>query len=331
MTLGRELLNVGIMSFAHPRALSYAKCLKSFESVRLVGIADDDKERGSAAAERYGARYFASYDELLGSADAVVICAETAKRRDLALKAANANRHILCEAPFAVDIEGIKNVAAACRDARIILQPAFPVRFSPATGQAQEHVAAGKIGRMFAMKGTYRSKYFEGWFGRRSLSGGGAVMNSLPQAVDLMRWVAGSEPMEVYAEIESLATADDIDGSAVVSVKFSNGAFATIDPSWSLPKSYPIQEDASLVVIGSDGSVRLDIYGGQKMNVYCGKSDKHAWVSWGDNLDMLMLKSFIEAVLGNADPVVTGDDCAAAFAVVDAAYKSADRKEPVRL
>lgn len=331
MISGKEPLNVGIMSCAHPRALSYVKCFTSLEFVRFAGIADDDKERGSSFAERYGVQYFSSYDELLKVVDVAVICAETAKRRDLVVGASNLGRHVLCEVPFATDIDGVREAVDVCKNAGVNLQPAFPCRFSPAAKQAQDYVTSGKIGRVLAMKGAYRSKYPGGWFSEKSLSGGGAVMHNTPHAVDLMRWINGAEPAEVYAEIDGLMIPGDCDDSAIVSVKFSNGAFATIDTSWSRPKSYPTPTDASLVVVGTEGSVRLDLYGGQKMDVYCGESDKHDWVSWGDNLDLLMLRSFVESIVNDTSPVVTGDDCIAAFTATIAAYESAKKKEPIKL
>ena len=95
-------IKIGMLSFAHMHAHGYASCLKSMTEVEIVGIWDDDPERGSAMANAFNTSFFDNVDELLdANLDAVIICSENANHRRMTEVAAPRVRHILCEKPLA--------------------------------------------------------------------------------------------------------------------------------------------------------------------------------------------------------------------------------------
>jgi len=57
-------IRVGIVSFAHVHAPAYAAVLKDLDAAELVGITDENRERGAQAAERFGVRFFERVDSL---------------------------------------------------------------------------------------------------------------------------------------------------------------------------------------------------------------------------------------------------------------------------
>ena len=75
-------VKVGIMSFAHLHADSYALCLKQHPQAELVGIADHDATRAKAKAHQFETQAFNSYEALLASdVQAVIICSRTPSTR----------------------------------------------------------------------------------------------------------------------------------------------------------------------------------------------------------------------------------------------------------
>ena len=125
-------VKVGIMSFAHLHADSYALCLKQHPQAELVGIADHDATRAKAKAHQFETQAFSSYEALLASdVQAVIICSENAKHAPLAQMAAAAGKHILCEKPLMTHLEDGKAMLAAAQGAGVHLFTAFPCRFSP--------------------------------------------------------------------------------------------------------------------------------------------------------------------------------------------------------
>lgn len=325
------MVRIGIMSFAHVHAPSYASCLKSLENVEFVGVADPVEARGRAAAESFGVRYFPDYDALLGAhPDAVVICSENVNHKDIALAAAKAGCHVLCEKPIATTVEDARAMIDACSRANVKLATAFPVRNAPPILRAREIVRNGDIGKVLAINGTNRGKMPGGWFVDPALAGGGAVMDHTVHVTDLMRWFLDQEVTTVYAEIGTRIYDIPVDDCGVLNMKFSGGVFATLDASWSRPQSFPTWGDVTMEIVGTEGVLYVDAFA-QSFIAYDGRQKGVALRHWGDNMDLLMVKSFVKAVEEGGPVFATGEDGMHAMAVALGAYRSSKLGRPVEL
>ncbi|WP_059103011.1 Gfo/Idh/MocA family protein [Shouchella shacheensis] len=320
-------MKVGIISFAHGHAHAYASSLVGIEGVELVGIADEDRDRGASAADTYHTSYYQSYEELLEERlDAVVVTSENARHAEHAVAAARAGAAVLCEKPLAHTVEDAKRIIQVCEEEGVLLQTAFPVRFNEAIKRAKQRIDEGEIGEILAMKGTNRGKNPGGWFNEKELSGGGAVIDHTVHVVDIMRWVTGSEVQDVYAEVDQLFTEKDIDDSGLLTMTFENGIFATLDCSWSRHQNFPIWGDVTVEFIGSKGTLTVDAQG-QKFDVFQNNGLEYAF--WGDDMDDGLVRDFIASVKAKAAPSITGTDGLRALEVAKGAYQAAREKQPV--
>src|SRR5689334_11523192 len=112
------ILNVGILSFAHGHAYSYARALKGLSGVRLVGIYDDDPARGHEVAEKFATTYYTSAESLLAKElDGVIVCSENARHRALVEQAAHVTGSILCEKPIATTMADAQAMIDTCAKA----------------------------------------------------------------------------------------------------------------------------------------------------------------------------------------------------------------------
>jgi predicted dehydrogenase len=324
-------MKIGIISFAHMHAYSYAQALLRLEGVELVGIADDDKERGTKFAAEFGTVYYPDYNRLLEQElDGVIVTSENIRHKEHVVAAAAAGKHVLCEKPIATNLKDAREMIAACHDNRVMLQTAFPVRFNSSVVRAKEIVDSGSLGRILAMKGTNRGQNPGGWFIDTALSGGGAVIDHTVHVVDIMRWFTGAEVTDVYAEIDNLVYDTPIDDSGVLSMTFDNGTFATLDCSWNRNQSYPTWGDVTLEIIGSAGTLTVDAFN-QKINVF---SDQRGfnYSYWGDDMDAALIDDFVNGIReGRTQASVTGEDGMRAVEVALAAYASSRNKDTVSL
>lgn len=325
-------VKVGIMSFAHLHADSYAYCLLNNPRAEFVGIADHDLRRAQQKAEQYGVQAFDSYESLLASdVQAVIICSENVKHAPLAQMAAAAGKHILCEKPLMTRLEDGQAMLAAARGAGVQLFTAFPCRFSPAFQQMRAMVQAGEIGDLLAMRGTNRGVNPGGWFNDPELAGGGAMMDHTVHVADLMRLLTGQEIVEVYAETNNLMYHGNFDDTAMLTLTFEQGVFATLDSSWSRPRTFPTWGDVTLAVYGTRGVIEMDMFA-QYLRHYDDRAGRIRQLFWGDNIDALMIDEFLRAVAGEPAPTLaTGEDGYKAAAVAIAGYESVRRGEPVRV
>ncbi|WP_221563224.1 Gfo/Idh/MocA family protein [Alkalihalobacillus sp. TS-13] len=323
-------MKIGIISFAHMHAYSYAKSIQQMGGIELAGIADDNAARGAKMADTFQTQYYQDVDSLLSTdIDAVIVTSENVHHVDHVVAAGQAGKHILCEKPLATTIRDAKKMIATCKEHGVILQTAFPVRFNTSILRAKELVEDGKLGRILAMKGTNRGTNPGGWFIDPKKSGGGAVMDHTVHVVDIMRWLMNAEVNEVYAEVDNLISEEKIDDCGILSLEFTNGVFATLDCSWSRNKTYPTWGDVTLEIIGTNGTISIDAFA-QKVDVY--SDDKGvAWDYWGDDMDFGLIQDFVTTVMNKRQPSITGEDGMRAVEVALAAYESASRKEPVNI
>ncbi|NNU88078.1 Gfo/Idh/MocA family oxidoreductase [Geobacillus sp. MR] len=325
-----KTLKIGIISFAHMHAYSYANEVKKLDGVELIGIADENEERGKVAARRFATNYYSNYIDLLKEdIDAVIVTSENVNHREHVIAAAKAGKHVLCEKPLATTIEDAQAMIDCCRENGVILQTAFPVRFNTSVIHAKKLIDEGRLGKILAIKGTNRGTNPGGWFVDPSKSGGGAVMDHTVHLVDLMRWFMGAEVREVFAEIGQLISDAPIDDCGILTIEFDNGVFATIDCSWSRNKTYPTWGDVTLEIVGTEGTVTIDAFA-QKIDVYSNENGVK-WDFWGDNMDEGLIADFVQTVREGRSPFITGEDGLKAVEVAIAAYKSYEKKEPVRI
>ena len=330
--MAQRKIKIGMMSFAHMHATSYAHSIASRADTEMVGIADESPERARQMAERYETRAFESYEALLAEPglDAVVVCSENVKHRGLVELAAGAGKHVLCEKPLATTLEDGEAMIAACRNAGVQLMTAFPCRYSPVMQRLKATVDSGSAGEVLAFRGTNRGRNPGGWFIDKSLSGGGAMIDHTVHVTDLMRWLLRDEVKDVYAEISNGIGHHDFDDVAFLTMSFRKGAFGTLDASWSRPKSYPTWGDVTLEVVTERGTLSMDMFA-QNLALYSDATDSVSWHNWGGNMDDGLVAAFAAAIAEGSPVPITGEDGLRAAEVALAAYKSAEQRSPVSL
>jgi predicted dehydrogenase len=147
-----------------------------------------------------------------------------------------------------------------------------------------------------------------------------------------MRWYLGKEVTEVYAQTNHIFHADEVDveTGGLEMITFDNGAFASIDSSWSRPPYWPAWGGLSFEMVTEQGSIFVDAFR-QNLVVYRQDWQRAGWSYWGSDANQAMVNEFIAAIRENRQPYVTGYDGLKAVEVVEAAYRSAERGQPVSL
>ncbi|MFD6175495.1 MULTISPECIES: Gfo/Idh/MocA family protein [unclassified Isoptericola] len=312
-------LKVALLSFAHPHAEGYAALLAATPGVELLtsdpdgSSSTDAAPRGRALAESIGVPYADTYGEALAwGPDAVVVCSENARHRDLVVAAARAGAHVLCEKPLATTLDDGREMVDACRAAGVFLMMAYPVRFSPEFATLRQAVAAGALGDVLALVGTNNGKIpvgGRGWFVDPELAGGGALVDHVVHLADLVDdLLDGAEPATVRAVANRVLHADDprvrAETGGLVTATFPGGQVLTIDSSWSHPDAAANWGGLTLQVCGSEGVADIDPFGAHVGGTAGGGA---AWLPLGADLDRAMLDHFLGAVRAGEAPQPDGE------------------------
>ncbi|MBV6682240.1 Gfo/Idh/MocA family oxidoreductase [Bacillus sp. JRC01] len=322
-------MKIGIMSFAHMHAYSYASSLQKMKGVSVAGVFDEDEDRGRKAAGSYGTVYYPDQTDFLAQEmEAVIICSENSQHKDMVLDAAKAGKHILCEKPIATTLEDAQAMIDACEENGVILQVAFPVRFSRPMMELKERVDRGEIGEIVAFRSTNRGQNPGGWFIDPARSGGGAVLDHTVHMVDIMRWLTGKEVKEVDAMVDSFFHDIEIDDAGIMTLEFEGGIMATHDASWSRFDRYPTWGDATLEVIGTKKTIKADAFK-EHYRLFSDGPMQHVFV--GEDMDEALIRDFVDCIRKGRKPSITGVDGLKAVEVAMAAYRSSEAKRAVTL
>ena len=325
-------VRIGMLSFAHMHAHSYASSVNELPDAQLIGIYDDNPQRANAAAKQHNTRVYNNLNALLNDIDAIIICSENSNHRPHVEQAAPHVRYILCEKPIATTRQDAHAMLRSCETHNSKLQIAFPVRYAPPVQRAKTLLSNNTLGTIISVNSTNNGRMPDGWFTQKHLSGGGAIIDHTVHVIDLLRWFWQTEITEIHAEIShSLLHPDTpIDDAGILSFQLKNGTYGTLDTSWSRPTNYPTWGNVKLEFLGEHGTLKIDAFN-QNLR-FSGNSIPHTQLlHWGSNADTALIKDFVRMAQDDTEPSITGHDGLKALEVALAAYESAEKNAPVKL
>ena len=165
---------------------------------------------------------------------------------------------------------------------------------------------------------------------------GGMFLDMTIHDFDMARFLMGSEVEEVYVAgavlvDEAIGDAGDVD-TAVITLKFANGAIGTIDNSRQAAYGY----DQRVEVFGSEGMVQVE---NERLTtaVYSHaqgvEKEKPLYFFLERYMDAYAeeMKQFVSCLVEDTEPPTVGEDGRVAVLIGLAAWKSYREKRPVKL
>ncbi|HZH98100.1 MAG TPA: Gfo/Idh/MocA family oxidoreductase [Fimbriimonadaceae bacterium] len=314
-------LRIGFLSVAHLHAGGYAHAIRSNPHAEIGGVWDPDEAGRGRFAKQWEAQEFLDREALLDSVDAVVITSENKLHAELGEAAARRGKHILCEKPLVTSEEEGARLLSAVDEAGVKLMTAFPCRYSPAFKRALDRVRSGDIGAVQAVCSTNRGRCPFGWFVDVEKSGGGAMIDHTVHVADLLRVLLGDEVTRVQAQTGNNMYGEAWDDTAMLTLEFAKGVFATLDSSWSRHKTYKTWGDVTMNIVGEEGVIEIDMFG-QALDVHRPGDLTHTVAYYGSGLDEGLVGDFVDCILEDKAPPITGFDGLQAARVAMAGYQS---------
>jgi|FLYL01.1.fsa_nt_gi myo-inositol 2-dehydrogenase/D-chiro-inositol 1-dehydrogenase/scyllo-inositol 2-dehydrogenase (NAD+) len=335
--------DIGILVVGAGRAgMVHARNVRSeVPGAYLAGVVDSDPEAAERARRELGLkRALSDLDEALEdpTVKGVVITTPTFTHEALAVAAAKAGKHVLCEKPMALDAAEAERMIHAARQAKVVLQLGFMRRFDPAFLAAKQQLDEGAIGEMMMIRSLTRGPGLPPAWANDPERGGGMLAEVNSHDFDAVRWLSGSDYARIYAEAaalkakEAAAQFPGFYDNAIVSAKLQRGALATIDGACPVDYGY----DARVEILGSEGVLFVGELRSEAVAI-CTKAQgvvQRAFPSWRDRFREAYraeMCHFVACIRGEHPPVVTGEDGLAALRAVLAARESLRSGRPVEL
>ena len=262
-TLNVGLIGAGFMGKAH--SLAYAAMPMFFWPAPAIPhrkvIAEVGDEVAAEAARRYG------FESSTGdwrrviddpTIDVVDIATPNDSHCEIAIAAAEAGKHVLCEKPLARTADEARQMFEAVQRAGIVHMVAFNYRRTPAVALAKRYLEEGSLGRVLSFRGTYLQDWSAdpnsplSWRFQRSVAGSGALGDIGTHVLDIARHLAGEisgvssiltthvaeRPLQ-QGGVDKLGAAEklvdapraavDVDDELHTLLRFENGAIGSLE------------------------------------------------------------------------------------------------------
>lgn len=332
------LVGCGFISNVHAEALA------TVPGAVVAACCSPDEDMRRAFCEKHRIPGFADHRAMLkdGNIDAVIIGVPNFLHAQIALDAAAAGKHVVCEKPLALTLEEAERMIEACRKAGVLLCYAEELCFVPKYERARELSNAGAIGRVYRVHQVekHAGPYSE-WFFDPARAGGGILMDMGCHSIEFARAFLGKPPvravtawMDTVLHRERTRMEDDV----VLLLEFEGGASALLESSWALLGGM----DSITHILGTEGVIHADLLKGQGLSVFSlqGYGDyapgARGWtfpdVAWSFTNGYPQEDAhFTECMRTGAAPRESGEDGRMVLEIMLAAYASAAERRTVAL
>lgn len=330
-TLRCGVIGLGRLGYRHAANLA-----GSIAHASLLAVSDSSEEALSRFAQAYpSVPQFADYKALLAleELDAVIIASSTTMHAPMLADAIKSGKAIFCEKPLSLDLEEARAIQALASEHDAFVQLGFMRRFDTAYLKAKERIDSNEVGRPISLLGISRDPSCPPI--KFAASSGGLILDLCVHDLDLCRWYAGSEAVEIYARggvvrYEELAEVNDID-HVNIDVRFANGFLASLEGSRNSQYGYDVRTEIvcseGALFVGSLQDAPLQQLGpkGIKLDTIPGFLERFGQAYLHE------LECFVQDVLANKKPSVGVEDGVAALELCLAANVSLVTNRPVTI
>jgi predicted dehydrogenase len=317
---------VGFLGCAHVHAETYLAELDGGSlDAKPVAVFDHDLERARSFASQGDLTVAASAEDLCRSVDAAIVTSEHVHYPELVASAAATATPVLCEKPLGISVEAAESMLGSGAWVSV----AFPVRYARPVGEAKAVIDRGELGRLLAMSGVNHGSFPGRFFGTRAASGGGAIMDHVVHLADALRWLTGCEYASVYAEASNFRNVGDVEDAAQVIATTRDGAWVSIDPSWSRPAGTAGANDFVMTLWFEHGHLCVDAFARHGTVVAEGGQVRHE--PYGVGMNSALLADWLSAIRVGAPPPIPMEDGWKATELALAALASAETGKVIEL
>lgn len=315
---------------------------------KIVATYDINEERSHLLAEKYNAIPYKSFDDLIAQndIDALSICVANDAHCRMTVAALKAGKNVLCEKPMATSIEECELMVRTAEETGKFLMVGHNQRLTKAHATAKELIDKGAIGKIVTFKTNFGHKGPEmwtidsksNWFFDKNKAGLGVIVDLGIHKTDLIQFLTGQKISDVIAYIGTLdkKSSDgqpiNVDDNSICIYRLSGGAVGTMTVSWT----YYGEEDNSTVLYGTKGimhiyedpqyAIVVENDQGEKIKFELGTIQTNESQTNSGIIDL-----WINCLLTNTPPEISGKDALNSMKAVFAAVKSANENKMISI
>ena len=314
-------------------------------NARLVAVCDIVADKARRVGELFSVPWYTDLHEMMRSPDidVVTVLTESGRHAEHVIALAPYRKHIVLEKPMALRLIDADAMIRACDHAGVRIFVVKQNRFNIPVVKLREALDNGRFGKL--VLGTVRVRWCrpqsyydqDSWRGTWALDGG-VLTNQASHHVDLLEWMMG-EVDSVYAMASTALVNIEAEDTAVVTLRFTNGALGIIEATTA---TRPKDLEGSISILGEGGTVEIGGFAVNKMKVW-----NFAETKPGDELVMdkysvnppnvygfghqAYYDHVVDCILNNKQHLVDGLEGRKSLELINAIYESIETGNEVKL
>ena len=197
----------------------------------LAAVVDPLKERRQEAEAEFGCETYEEFSHMLDQEDIDVIVVATPSVFHAAdtISALQANKHVICEKPMALDIDEADKMIAQAKESKKHLFIHQNRRFDRQFTHLKEVVESGQIGQLYHIRNYSNSFVRRDDWQTLSKNGGGVLNNTCPHNLDAILQLLGAPVTNVMGDLQQISSAGDVEDHVKAFLRASNGCTADME------------------------------------------------------------------------------------------------------
>jgi len=331
----KKRLNVGVIGLGRLGRVYAADLAQRVPNANLIAVADPQADLAESFARDYGvSRWYKSHHDLLGDKEisAVAVITPTSTHGKVVMDAAKCGKAIFCEKPISTSLEEAAQMLKVVETTGVFLQMGFQRRFDAGYVGAKKKIEAGAIGTPVLMTSTSRDPFRPPLEFCDPKVSGGLIADMGIHDFDLARMYMGDVKsvhaiggVLAYPEMKPIG---DID-NAIISMVFENETLGVVHLSRNAVFGYDIRAE----IWGTKGSLQIGYLREIPILVMTKEGITHDavphFMERFERAYLTQIQDFVDKVLNDQEPSITGADGVAALRISLAATKSFHEGRPV--
>ena len=325
LAIGNESIRWGLIGCGDIAQKRVAPALSETQHSELVAVSRANTELLDEFADRFNVQHrFADWEELVRARDidAVYVATPVNLHAKQTIAALEAGKHVLCEKPMAINIADCNRMVSAAKAHAVKLGIAYYRHFYPVVRRIKQIVDSGEIGKPIVAQVT-AFEWFNpapsnsrAWLLKPEVSGGGPMFDFGCHRIQLLLHLFG--PMRQVTGVTSTALFDRVvEDTAIATFEFEQGMIATLSVSHAV-----MEPRDSLTVFGSEGSMNVEVLNEGRLIITTRDGERSELHAPARNIHQPLIEDFVEAVIDDRQPQVTGEMGKSVAEVEEQIYKS---------
>lgn len=227
------------------------------ENSELVAVMDRVTAVAEAIGKKYDVPYFQTEEEMLRACDcdAVYIGTPVMCHFEQAMTALQYGKHVFVEKPICINAKQSRALVDAFKKAGKQLTIGYMMKYHNLHEQAKSLIQADQIGQVNNVRVQFSCWYPDiagAWRQKKSLGGGGAIMDLGVHCIELVEYLLDDEIDEVKSVYSTRTFSYEVEDGGIIAFKTKGGVLGHIDVNFNIPD---LASESKLELYGSKGYI----------------------------------------------------------------------------